>query len=69
MTDIKPRNILVGIKNAESVIDNHLWAFQHRVPEEPSQMDHVVRSEFLPTELPDWSYELDFKLVDFGVGQ
>ena len=69
--DIQPRNIMIQLDNAESVIRDHL----ERRPHEPSGSDENRRSaaryfnsEALTTEIPHSASDINIKIVDFGVG-
>lgn len=69
--DIQPRNILIQLENAESVIRDHL----ERRPHEPSGSDGnrrsgacYFKSEPLTTEFLHSALDIDIKIVDFGVG-
>ncbi|KAL9635251.1 MAG: hypothetical protein Q9204_002683 [Flavoplaca sp. TL-2023a] len=69
-TDVQPRNIMIQLDNAESVIRDHL----ERRPHEPSGSDEIRRpaayyfnSEALTTEIPHSTSDINIKIVDFGV--
>ncbi|KAL9609607.1 MAG: hypothetical protein Q9167_005631 [Letrouitia subvulpina] len=70
-TDIQPRNIMIQLDNAESVIRDHL----ERNRCLPSDSDKHRRSaaccfnsEALTTEIPSSTTNIDIKIVDLGVG-
>ncbi|KAH0606773.1 uncharacterized protein H6S33_003607 [Morchella sextelata] len=66
-TNLKPRNILMDINDTEKVIRDYLLATQARGIQVQSRDSHLVRSEYIPTELPEYPNQFRFKLTGFIV--
>lgn len=69
--DIQPRNIMIQLEDAESVVRDHLEWPPHR-PNGSNEDRHSAacypNSEALTTEVPHSTSDINIKIVDFGVG-
>lgn len=59
----------MDINDTEKVIRDYLLATQARGIQVQSRDCHLVRSEYIPTELPQYPNQFRFKLTGFVVCQ